>query len=131
MRIHYFYRKTYYKGFLHIELKAFLEEKELSRQGEERSCFKYLETLELFVSKDRHLCDFKHEFGDANCTAHGAHNRTGLTKDLAKWEFYPINRRNYERFRKVALGIYYHQQLVNFSAFKGKQKDIYRVIIGD
>ncbi len=42
-----------------------------------------------------------------------------------------LDRRNYERFRKVALEIYSKQQLVNFDDFKGKQKGIYRVIIGD
>ena len=113
------------------ELKAFLEEKEFSRLGEKRLSFKYLEKLRLCVSKDLQFCDCKHEFGRDNCTAHFAHSREELTKDLGKWEFYPLDRRNYERFRKVALEIYLKQQLVNFDDFKGKQKGIYRVIIGD
>lgn len=131
MRIHYFRKKTRHNGFYHIELKAFMEEKELSQLGEKRLSFKYLEKLRLFVAKDHQLCDFKHEFGRDNCTAHFAHSRKELIKDLEKWEFYPIDRRNHERFRKVALEIYYKQQLVDFSDFKGKQKDIYRVIMGD
>lgn len=108
-----------------------MEEKEFSRLGEKRLSFKYLEQLRLCVSKDLQFCDCKHEFGRDNCTAHFAHSRKELTKDLGKWEFYPLDRRNYERFRKVALEIYSKQQLVNFDDFKGKQKGIYRVIIGD
>ena len=131
MKIHYFYRKPSDNGFYHIELKAFLEEKEFSRLGEKRLSFKYLEQLRLCVSKDLQFCDCKHEFGRDNCTAHFAHSRKELTKDLGKWEFYPLDRRNYERFRKVALEIYSKQQLVNFDDFKGKPKGIYRVIIGD
>lgn len=131
MIIHYFYKKTHYDGFYHIELRAFLEEKELSRLGEKRLSYKYLEKLRLFASKDQQICDFDHEFGRDNCTGHSSHNRKELMKDLRKWEFYPLDRQNYERFRKVALGIYHKQQLVDFSDFKGKQKNIYRVIIGD
>ncbi len=90
MKIHYFHKKPSDNGFYHIELKAFLEEKEFSRLGEKRLSFKYLEKLRLCVSKDLQFCDCKHEFGRDNCIAHFAHSRKELTKDLGKWEFYPL-----------------------------------------
>lgn len=50
---------------------------------------------------------------------------------MKKWGLQPIDRNNYERFRKVALALYHKQSLVDFSDFKGKQKYSIRQIIGD
>ena len=50
---------------------------------------------------------------------------------MNKWKLKPIDRHNYERFRKVALALYHKQTLVNFSDFKGRQKYTIRQIIGD
>lgn len=50
---------------------------------------------------------------------------------MGKWGLKPIDRRNYERFRKVALALYYKQSLIDFSSFKGKQTYTIRTIIGD
>lgn len=36
MKIHYFYRREYNKGFYNLEIVAWLEEKETSRLGHER-----------------------------------------------------------------------------------------------
>ena len=62
---------------------------------------------------------------------HFAHTRKELIEDMKKWDLEPIDRRNYERFRKVAIALYYKQSLVDFSDFKGKQKYTIRQIIGD
>lgn len=50
---------------------------------------------------------------------------------MNKWKLKPIDRHNYERFRKVALALYHKQTLVNFSDFKERQKYTIRQIIGD
>ena len=50
---------------------------------------------------------------------------------MKKDSLLPINNRNYERFRKVALSLYHKQALVNFSKFKGKQNYAIRQLIGD
>ena len=36
MKIHYFYKKDYRQGFYDLEIVAWLEEKTISRQGDER-----------------------------------------------------------------------------------------------
>ena len=64
-------------------------------------------------------------------TGHSAYTRKKLVEDMGKWGLKPIDRRNYERFRKVALALYYEQSLIDFSSFKGKQTYTIRTIIGD
>lgn len=133
MKIHYFYKRDYSQGFYNLEIFAWLEEKETSRQGIERVSFTRLERLRIFLSKEDkyHVHTIDHDFGKNSCTGHFAHTRKGLTDDMKKWDCKPIDRRNYERFRKVAIALYHKQSLVDFSDFKGKQKYTIRQIIGD
>ena len=95
--------------------------------------FKELECLDIFLSKDADFQSHRinHEFGKNSCIGHSAHTRKKLVEDMGRWGLKPIDRRNYERFRKVALALYYKQSLINFSEFKGKQKYTIRTIIGD
>ena len=58
-------------------------------------------------------------------------DRQKAKEDMNKWKLKPIDRRNYERFRKVALALYRKQSLIDFSDFKGKQTYAIRQIIGD
>lgn len=53
MRIHYFYKKDYRKGFYDLTIVAWLEEKTISRQGDARLSFKELERLDLLFPKVR------------------------------------------------------------------------------
>ncbi len=133
MRIHYFYKRDYRQGFYDLKIVAWLEEKTISRQGDEILSFKELERLDIFLSKDADFQSHRinHEFGKNSCIGHSAHTRKKLVEDMGKWGLKPIDRRNYERFRKVALALYYKQSLINFSDFKGKQKYTIRTIIGD
>lgn len=133
MKIHYFYNRSYSQGFYKLEIVAWLEEKETSRQGIERLKFSQLEKLRIFLSKDPQYHDytFEHDFGKDGCIGHSVHTRKGLLKDMKKWGNLPIDRRNYERFRKVALALYQKQPLVDFSDFKGKQKYTIHQIWGE
>lgn len=133
MKIHYFYKREYYQGFYKLEIVAWLEEKETSRLGIERLSFTQLEKLRIFLSKSSqyHVHTIDHDFGKNSCIGHFAHTRKELIEDMRKWDRLPIDRRNYERFRKVALALYQKQSLVDFSDFKGKQKYTIRQIIGD
>lgn len=133
MKIHYFYKKEYHKGFYDLEIVAWLEEKEISRQGVERLSFTRLEKLRIFLSKSDqyHVHTMEHDFGKNSCHGHYAHTRKGLIEDMKKWGNLPIDRRNYERFRKVALALYQKQPLVDFSDFKGKQKYTIHQIWGE
>lgn len=133
MRIHYFYKRDYRQGFYDLEIVAWLEEKTISRQGDERLSFKELERLDIFISKksDFQAHKISHSFGSNSCIGHSAHTRKKLVEDMGKWGLKPIDRCNYERLRKVALALYYKQSLINFSDFKGKQKYTIRTIIGD
>lgn len=133
MRIHYFYKRDYSQGFYDLEIVAWLEEKTISRQGDERLSFKELERLNIFISKnsDYQFHRISHSFGSNSCIGHFANTRKKLVEDMGRWGLKPIDRRNYERFRKVALALYYKQSLINFSDFKGKQKYTIRTIIGD
>lgn len=133
MKIHYFYKRDYCQGFYKLEIVAWLEEKETSRRGVERLSFTQLEKLRIFLSKNDqyHVHTIDHDFGKDNCIGHFAHTRKELRADMKKWDRQPIDRRNYERFRKVALALYNKQALVDFSDFKGKQKYTIRQIIGD
>lgn len=133
MRIHYFYKRDYRQGFYDLTIVAWLEEKTISRQGDEILSFKELERLDIFLSKSNDFQAHKisHEFGRNSCLGHSAHTRKKLVEDMGRWGLKPIDRRNYERFRKVALALYYKQSLINFSDFKGKQKYTIRTIIGD
>lgn len=131
MKIHYFYKRDYSQDFYKLDIVAWLEEKETSRQGVERLSFTQLEKLRIFLSKNDqyHACTIDHDFGKNSCIGHFAHTRKGLIGDMKKWGRQPIDRRNYERFRKVALALYNKQALVDFSDFKGKQKYTIRQII--
>ena len=133
MIIHYFYKRDYRQCFYGLEIVAWLEEKTISRQGDEILSFKRLEQLDIFISKksDFQAHKITHCFGSNSCIGHSAHTRNKLVEDMRRWELQPIDRRNYERFRKVALALYYKQSLINFSDFKGKQKYTIRTIIGD
>ena len=51
MRIHYFYKKDYRKGFYDLRIVAWLEEKTISRQGDARLSFKELERLDILISR--------------------------------------------------------------------------------
>nr|DAQ58955.1 MAG TPA: hypothetical protein [Caudoviricetes sp.] len=133
MKIHYFYKRNYSQGFYDLEIIAWLQEQETSRQGGERLSFTRLERLKIFLSKgdNYHVHTIEHDFGKNSCMGHFAHTRKELIEDMKKWDLEPIDRRNYERFRKVAIALYYKQSLVDFSDFKGKQKYTIRQIIGD
>lgn len=134
MKIHYFYRREYNKGFYNLEIVAWLEEKEISRQGHERLSFTQLEKLRIFLSKDNssyHNHRMEHDFGEESCFGHYAHTRKELVEAMKKDSLLPIDQRNYERFRKAALNLYQKQPLVDFSKFRGRQKYMIRQIIGD
>ena len=134
MKIHYFYRREYNKGFYNLEIVAWLEEKETSRLGHERLGFTRLERLRIFLSKDNesyHNHLIKHEFAENSCMGHYAHTRKELFEAMKKNLLFPIDSRNYERFRKVAIALYHRQPLVDFSKFKGKQTYSIHQIIGD
>ncbi|RHA57652.1 hypothetical protein DW932_18255 [Bacteroides intestinalis] len=133
MKIHYFYRREYSTGFYDLEIVAWLEEKETSRQGVERLSFTQLERLKIFLSKsnDYHNHSMEHTFGEKSCYGHYAHTCKELTEAMKKDSLLPIDNRNYERFRKVALGLYNKQALVDFSKFRGKQNYTIRQLIGD
>ena len=60
----------------------------------------------LFFSGDFQSVSLHHEYGKNNCMYNSANNIPDLMKDMKRWQLSPIDRRNYERFRKVALGIY-------------------------
>lgn len=133
MKIHYFYKRDYSKGFYDLEIIAWLEEKETSKKGLERLSFTRLEKLKIFISKSDKYHDhtINHEFGKNSCKGHWAHTRKELMADMKKWGYVPIDRCNYERFRKIALAIYQKQSLVDFSDFDGRQKYTIYQIIGD
>lgn len=133
MKIHYFYKRDYSESFHKLEIIAWLEEKETSSQGIERLCFTRLERIKIFLSKSDqyHVHTMEHDFGKNSCHGHFAHSRKELIADMKKWDLEPIDRRNYERFRKVAIALYQKQPLVDFSDFIGKQKYKIRVILGE
>ena len=133
MKIHYFYRREYDKGFYNLEIIAWLEEKETSREGYKRLSFTQLERLKIFLSKDNgyHNHSIEHDFGDKSCYGHYAHTRKELIEAMRKQSLLPIDGCNYERFRRVALNLYSKQPLVDFSKFKGTQKYTIRQIIGE
>lgn len=133
MKIHYFFIHERMDHFYKLKLIALLEEKETSRANVERLKFTFLEKLKIFISKDDnyHTVDISHEFAEDSCSEHFAHSRKELFEAMNKRELKPINRIQYERFRKVALAIYNKQRLVDFSKYKGRQTYTIKTIIGD
>lgn len=134
MKIHYFYKREYDRGFYNLEIVAWLEEKEISRQGQSRLSFTQLERLKIFLSKDNssyHNHRIEHDFGEKSCYGHYTHTRKELVEEMKKQSLFPIDNRNYERLRKVALALYQKQPLVDFSKFIRKQTYQIRQIIGD
>lgn len=133
MKIHYFYRREYNKVFYNLELVVWLEKKEISTQGYDRLSFTRLERLRIFLSKDNsyHCHKMEHDFGENSCLGHHAHTRRELTEAMKKWSLLPIDGRNYERFRKVAISLYSRQSLVDFSKFSGEQDYTIHQLIGD
>ncbi|MDO6327025.1 hypothetical protein Q4463_04625, partial [Bacteroides caccae] len=53
-----------------------------------------------------------------NCMYNSANNIPDLMKDMKRWQLSPIDRRNYERFRKVALGIYRQAGIIDFTTLE-------------
>lgn len=133
MRVHYFFNHEPINGFYKLEIIAFLEEVEISRNGVKRLSFTYLEQLRIFISKDDkyHNNSISHEFAENSCSGHFAHSRKELFEAMNKRGLKPLNRIQYERFRKVGLAIYRKQHLVDLSKFKGRQDYTLRTIIGD
>lgn len=81
MKIHYFYKREYDRYFYDLELVAWLEETEISRQGNKRLSFTQLERLRIFLSKDNksyHNHLIKHEFAE-----------------IAVWDIMPIPVKSY------------------------------------
>lgn len=87
MRIHYFYKKDYRKGFYDLTIVAWLEEKAISRQGDARLSFKELERLDIFISRspDFQAHRINHSFGKNSCIGHSASTRKKLVEDMGKW----------------------------------------------
>lgn len=133
MKIHYFYKRDYRQGFYDLTIVAWLEEKIISRYGDAKLSFKELERLDIFISKtsDFQAHKISHSFGKNSCIGHSASTRKRLVEDMGKWGLKPIDRRNYERFRKVTLALYHKQPLIDLSDFKRKQTYTIRTIIGD
>lgn len=96
----FFVRREY--GAPSIELRAYKVEK-----VNNEFAFLELERLRLVVfSGDFQSVSLHHEYGKNNCLYNSANNIPDLMKDMKRWQLSPIDKRNYERFRKVALGIY-------------------------
>lgn len=133
MKVHYFFNHKPMNDFYDLEIMAFLEEVEISRTGVKRLSFTYLERLRIFISKDDkyHNNCISHEFAENSCSGHFAHSRKELFEAMNKNGLEPLNRIQYERFRKVGLAIYRKQHLVDLSKFKGRQNYTIRQIIGD
>lgn len=132
MKIHFYYKHDFRKDFYSVELFAYLEENEISRVGERRLCFTQLENLRIFFSKGNyHDHTMKHEFGKNSCHGHWAHTRKELDDNMKIKGFKNLSRKNYERFRRVAITLYHKQELVDFSKYIGAQTYLIRQIIGD
>ena len=86
----FFVRREY--GTPSIELRAYKVEK-----VNEEFAFLELERLRLVVFSN---------------------NIPDLMKDMKRWQLSPIDRRNYERFRKVALGIYRQAGIIDFTTLE-------------
>ena len=96
----FFVRREY--GTPSIELRAYKVEK-----VNEEFAFLELERLRLVVFS-----------GENNCLYNSANNIPDLMKDMKRWQLSPIDRRNYERFRKVALGIYRQAGIIDFTTLE-------------
>lgn len=108
----FFVRREY--GTPSIELRAYKVEK-----VKDKLAFLELERLRLVVfSGDFQSVSLHHEYGKNNCLYNSANNIPDLMKDMKRWQLSPIDRRNYERFRKVALGIYRQSGTIDFTTLE-------------
>ena len=108
----FFVRREY--GTPSIELRAYKVEK-----VKDKLAFLELERLRLVVfSGDFQSVSLHHEYGKNNCLYNSANNIPDLMKDMKRWQLSPIDRRNYERFRKVALGIYRQSVTIDFTTLE-------------
>lgn len=108
----FFVRREY--GAPSIELRAYKVEKV---KGE--LAFLELERLRLVVfSGNFQSVSLHHEYSKNNCLYNSANNIPDLMKDMKRWQLSPIDRRNYERFRKVALGIYRQAGIIDFTTLE-------------
>lgn len=117
MKIHYFFNREYGRSSF-IALTAYLEE---NFNG--RISYRRLEYLRLLVYKGSfQVVSFHHEFGKDDCIAHWAKNEKELFSDLESERFDTIEKRNYLRFRKVALAIYQSVGIIDFETLETKKK---------
>ena len=105
----FFVRREY--GTPSIELRAYKVEK-----VNNEFAFLELERLRLVVfSGDFQSVSLHHEYGKDDCMYNSAKSVLELNKDMERWQLSPIDKRNYERFRKVALGIYRQAGIIDFA----------------
>lgn len=111
-KVLFFIKREY--GAPSIELRAYKVEK-----SNDRLAFLELERLRLVVfSGSFQSITLNHEYGKNNCMYNSAENIPDLIKDMKKWQLSPIDRRNYERFRKVAIGIYRKAGIIDFTTLE-------------
>lgn len=111
-KILFFVKREY--GVPSIELRAY----KVGRSKNELT-FREIERLRLVVfSGNFQAVTLNHEYGKDDCMYNSAKNIPDLVKDMKKWQLSPIDRRNYERFRKVALGIYRKAGIIDFTTLE-------------
>ena len=126
----FFVRREY--GAPSIELRAYkvekvnnefaflelLEERAIATFGRVKNNGKTVSSNIDFYSGDFQSVSLHHEYGKNNCMYNSANNIPDLMKDMKRWQLSPIDRRNYERFRKVALGIYRQAGIIDFTTLE-------------
>lgn len=111
-KILFFIRREY--GSPSIELRAYKME-----ESNDRFDFRQIEHLRLLAySGNYQVISFNHEYGKDDCSYNAAKDVSELIKDMKKWQLTPIDRRNYERFRKVAIGIYRKAGIIDFTTLE-------------
>lgn len=135
MKIHFFVSNRSCNTWYSAKIAALLEEDYTDREGTQAKSFKYLEQISLHMTKDLdkyHSIKFDHDCSKNSCYGHFAKSRKELYKAMDEdhyEKFKPVSKRDYFRFRKVVLGLYHRQQLIDFSSFAGEQTYSVRQIL--
>lgn len=116
--IYYFIKKRKTSVSRDIKLSAYVSEPVI-QSGKRITKFRYLEKIRFFQITPDGVIRFDHEFDYEDCCYASSESYSKLKKEKERWEEYPINRKNYERYKKVILSIYQkHHKGINFDLVK-------------
>lgn len=110
MNVFYFYEIEHKPKA--IKLKAYVEE-------DNGLSYKHIEYLRIYLYQDTfQIVSFEHSYGKDECLYSYAKSKKDLIESESKEGLEIIDRKNYERFRRLALAWYHQAGIIDFDTLQ-------------